>query len=90
MDEEILQFVKEQTKDTAQRDEGRFWRIHNDRTVCSWGWTVPMSFVYKYVTYRIVYLSFSPAKKGGKGGLLFDYITDTEYRQGLHEGKDDE
>ena len=87
MDKEILQYMRDGTKDTAQRSEGEFWRIHNDKTVCSWGWTVPLSRIVDGVIYRIVYLSFSPQKYGEKGGLLFDYITDAEYRQGLHEGK---
>jgi hypothetical protein len=86
-DKKILQYVREMTRDNAQRAEGDFWDIHNDKTVCSWGWTVPMSYIVNYVTYRIVYLSFSPQHKGEQGGVLFDYITETEYRQGLSEGK---
>lgn len=89
MDEEILQFMKENTKDTASHDAGRFWRIHNDTTVCSWGWTEPLIHVVEGITYRIVYLSFSPAKYGERGGLLYDYITEEEYQQGLAEDKDE-
>lgn len=87
MDENILQFMREGTKENAQRSEGEFWNFHNDKTVCSWGWTVPLSHTVKDVIYRIVFLSFSPAKKGEEGGVLFDYITEEEYQKGLSEGK---
>ncbi len=83
MDKEILQYMREITRPFAEHDKGRFWRIHNDKTVCSWGWVEPLSHIIKGVTYRIVYLSFSPHKKGQPGGLLFDYITDKEYQEGL-------
>ncbi len=86
MEEQILAYMREVTRDSAHRSEGEFWNIHNDKTVCSWGWTVPISHMINGITYRIVYLSFSPAKKGEKGGLFFDYLTETEYRQGLSEG----
>lgn len=87
LENDILAFVKEQTggKNT-KRFECAFWDIHNDTTVCSWGWSVPMSHIVDGVTYRIVYLSFSPEKFGDEGGVLFDYKTEKEYQQGLANG----
>ena len=84
MDKEILQYIKSVTEDNATHSKGEFWNIYNDKTVASWGWTEPL----KYKDYRIVWLSFSPQKKGQPGGVLFDYITDKEYQEGLAKDLD--
>lgn len=87
MKKEILQYMKEGIRDNISHFPNEFWNIHNDKTVCSWGWTEPLSYIVEGVTYRIVWLSFSPAKKGEQGGAYFDYIIEEEYQQGLSDGK---
>lgn len=56
----------------VQRDKGQFQNILDDKTAASWGWTSPVS----YEGQKIVYLTFSPAKKGEKQSIFYDFITD--------------
>ena len=60
---------------SVQRNKGEFQNILNDMTSASWGWTTPIS----YAGQKIVYLTFSPAKKGDKQLIFYDFITDEEY-----------
>ena len=79
MKKKILQFVEDNVGNDTQieRDEGNFWNIHEDRSVASWGWNEPLEFE----GYRIVYLIVSPAHKGAKQSVYFDYITDEKYQK---------
>ena len=60
---------------SVQRSRGRFQNMLNDKISASWGWTTPVS----YAGQKIVYLTFSPEKKGDKQSIFYDFVTDEEY-----------
>ena len=79
MKNKVLQFIEEQTGKKCVRDEGAFWDIYNSKTSASWGWNEPLEFE----DVRIVYLSFSPQKKGEEGLVSFDFLSEEEYQKAL-------
>ncbi len=79
MEDKVLQFIKEQTGKRCVRSKGNFWDMYNSKTSASWGWTAPI----KFENVRIVYLSFSPHKKGDTGLVSFDFLSEEEYQKAL-------
>ena len=77
IEQDIHEFMLEgmPTNAKVSRDKGNFEDIFNDKTVASWGWTVPL----RHNGQRVVYLIFSPAKKGDTQTVFYDFISDEEY-----------
>lgn len=73
----LIEHILEVTSKDAIRDNGRFWRMANDKTVPAWGFVEPILFE----GFRFVFLKFSPQSKGQKSLVVYDYITETEYQK---------
>ena len=72
----IKQYISELHPDkNVKRMRGRFQEILKSTSSAAWGWVEPIS----HEGQKIVYLIFSPEKKGDKQSLFYDFITNEEY-----------
>lgn len=81
--EKITKWVKKNVGvgKTVIHSSNDFWNMYHSKSSVSWGWLEPLDFN----GYKIVYFSFSPLKKGEKGAILFDYITEKKYLKKINE-----